>query len=63
LGGSRSTKKSPALFETLQQLGSGPAGSHAGEYVSAPVMDINGTNDSANTKIAWWISDEGVVPS
>jgi len=53
----------PAPLETLQLLGSGSAGSNADDYVSAPVIGINSTNGSANTKIAWWISDEGVKAS
>lgn len=52
-----------APSETMQLLGAASAGSHIANHVSAPVIEVIGTDQSINAKIAWWVSDEGVKAS
>ncbi|MDQ8207212.1 hypothetical protein QEH52_06815 [Coraliomargarita sp. SDUM461003] len=49
--------------DTLQLLGSGAAGALSSNYVNAPVIHVIGNNSSNNSKIAWWVSDDGVKAS
>ena len=49
--------------EAMQLVGSGTVGSHSNEYVNAPIIEVLSEEGAVGSKIAWWISDEGVKAS
>jgi hypothetical protein len=53
----------PANTESMRLVGPGTAGTESAHYVSAPIIEVTGTDNAVSDKIAWWIGDEGVKAS